>query len=85
MEKADKPIRRYIVKGYVSHPGWSGCAWAYSCKTVEAAERCFAKKSAASDENSNADVVLLIDRLERKVLRAVGTDDPVRAANFYGW
>jgi len=77
--------RRYIVKGYAGHPGWSGCTWANSCVTLQAAEALFAKKASGMQAGAaNADAILLIDRQERRVLKSVGTDDPVKLANAYG-
>jgi len=55
--------RRYIVKGYAGHPGWSGCTWANSCVTLQAAEALFAKKASGMQAGTaNADAILLIDR-----------------------
>jgi len=78
--------RRYIVKGYAGHPGWSGCTWANSCVKLQAAEALFAKKAIGMEAGTaNADAILLIDREERRILKSIGTDDPVRLANSYGW
>ena len=77
--------RRYIVKGYAGHPVWSGCTWANSCVTLQAAEALFAKKASGMQAGAaNADAILLIDRQERRILKSVGTDDPVKLANAYG-
>ena len=74
--------RRYIVKGYASSPTWSGCTWANSCTTLEAAKSLFARKVAAS---GTADVILLIDRQEHQVLESAGSDRPEVVADWYGW
>ena len=76
--------RRYIVKGYASSPTWSGCTWANSCLTLEAAKSLFARKVAASG-SASADVILLIDRQEHQVLGSVGSDRPEVVADCYGW
>ena len=78
--------RRYIVKGYTGSPGGSGCTFAHSCTTFLAAKRCFEKfRDDFQHGRANADVILLIDRQEREVLDSVGTDDPVKIAEFCGW
>src|SRR5262245_16335847 len=77
---------RYVVKAYAGSTGWSGSTFAYACTTLEDAENCFAEK--VSDFEScfaNAEAILLIDRLEHRVLGAAGTNDPVKLADFYGW
>lgn len=78
--------RRFVVKGYASSPGWSGCTFAYACSTLRSAERCFAKKSEQFTRGeANADAILLIDREERSVIAAIGADDPVKVADWFGW
>ena len=78
--------RRYIVKGYAGSPALSGCTWAHSCKTLEAAKALFSKKVAAFEAGTaNADAILLIDRQAHQVLLAVGTDKPKKVADSYGW
>ena len=78
--------RRYIVKGYAGSPAWSGCTWAYSCKTLEAAKALFSKKATAFEAGSaSADAILLIDRQAHQVLLSVGTDKPEKVADSYGW
>ena len=71
--------RRYIVKGYAASPAWSGCTWAHSCKTLEAAKALFSKKAAAFEVGTaSSDAILLIYRQAHQVLLAVGTDKPER-------
>ena len=78
--------RRYIVKGYASSPTWSGCTWAHSCVTLESAKSLYSKKVAAFEAGTaNADAILLIDRQLREVVLSVGTDNPEKVANSYGW
>ena len=78
--------RRHIVKGYGGRPAWSGCTWAHSCKTLEAAKALFSKKAAAFKAGTaSADAILLIDRQAHQVLLSVGTDKPERVADSYGW
>jgi len=78
--------RRYIVKGYASSPTWSGCTWANSCVTLESAKSLYSKKVAAFEAGTaNADAILLIDRQLRQVVLSVGTDNPEKVANSYGW
>ena len=78
--------RRYIVKGYAGSPAWSGCTWAHSCKTLEAAKALFSKKVAAFEAGrASADAILLIDRQAHQVLLSVGTDQPEMAADSHCW
>ena len=78
--------RRYIVKGYASSPTWSGCTWANSSVTLESAKSLYSKKVAAFEAGTaNADAILLIDRQLREVVLSVGTDNPEKVANSYGW
>lgn len=78
--------RRYIVKGYAGSPAWSGCTWAHSCKTLEAAKALFSKKVTAFEAGTaSADAILLIDRQAHQVLHSVGTDKPEKVADSYGW
>ena len=79
-------LRRYIVKGYAGSPAWSGCTWAHSCKTLEAAKALFSKKVTAFEAGrASADAILLIDRQAHRVLLSVGTDMPEKVADSYGW
>jgi hypothetical protein len=78
--------RRYIVKCYAGSPAWSGCTWAQSCKTLEAAKALFSKKIAAFEAGkASADAILLIDRQANQVLLSVGTDKPEKVTYSYGW
>jgi hypothetical protein len=78
-----KGKRRYVVKGYASSPGWSGCTFAHACGTLDSAKKCFEKKKSQFEESVvNADAILLIDRRDQKVLAAVGSSDPEKTANY---
>ena len=76
-----------MVKGYATNPALSGSTtFAYSCTTLEAAEKCFRKMLAKFQaQSANADAILLIDRYEQKILNSVGTEKPQAVANYYGW
>lgn len=78
--------RRYIVKGYAASPTWSGCTWANSCGTLEAAKALYFKKVSAFEAGTaNANAILLIDRQLQVVVLSVGTENPEKVANSYGW
>ena len=75
--------RRFVVKMVTrGSPGWSGTLWAYGSKHLVSAEALFERRES---EVGHCDRLLLIDREERKILRAKGCEDPVRTANWFGW
>ena len=85
-EVEKRNTRRYMVKGYASGPAWSGCTWVHVCTTLEAAEKCFARKTSDFESRlANADAILLIDCEDHKILKSLGTDDPAKVPNWYGW
>jgi hypothetical protein len=72
--------RRFVIKGYGGSSAWFACTFAYSCATLQAAERCFEKvRDKLRDGRANADAILLIDRQKDQVLE--GTTNPTRL----GW
>jgi hypothetical protein len=75
--------RRFLVKMVTwGSPRWSGTLWAYGCKHLVSAEALFERRE--NDVGSGGGL-LLIDRQEGKILRAMGSDDPVMTANWFGW
>jgi hypothetical protein len=71
--------RRFVVKMVTrGSPGWSGTLWAYGCKHLGSAEALFERRES---DVGPGDGLLLIDREEKKILRARGSADPVRTAN----
>lgn len=76
-------MRRYIVKGFAGHPGWSGCIWAVGCSKVQSAESLFERRVAAG--YGSADAIVMIDRESHEVVKAWGTDDPKRLLDTFGW
>jgi len=75
--------RRFVVKMVTrGSPGWSGTLWACGCKHLVSAEALFERRKNAVGAGGG---LLLIDRHERKILRAKGSVDPVRTANWFGW
>ena len=76
-------LRRFVVKMVTrGSPAWSGTLWAYGCKHLASAEALFERRAG---EVGPGDGLLLIDRQERKILRANGSADPVRTASWFGW
>jgi hypothetical protein len=78
--------RRYIVKEVTSSPGWTGTLWGIGCSKLTSAEALFARKveQNKADGMQNSSALLLIDRLERKVLKSEGSKDPIKTARFFG-
>jgi hypothetical protein len=78
--------RRYLVKEVVSTSVWTGVAWAVGCTHLTSAEALFERKVAESkaDSTDQGAAILLIDRVERRVIRSSGTRDPVKAARYFG-
>ena len=54
-------MRRYTVKGFSGHPGWSGCIWAVGCSKVQSAESLFERRVAAG--YGSADFLRAVQRL----------------------
>ncbi len=77
MSKGER--RRYIVKEVTSSPVWTGILWGVGCRRLASAEALFARKVEASkaDGMEGSSAFLLIDRVEGKVLKSVGSPDPV--------
>jgi hypothetical protein len=75
--------RRYVFK-FVTRgsPAWSGKVWAIGCKHLASAEALFDRRR---HEVEPGDALLLIDREAQAVLRAEGTPEPEKVANWYGW
>jgi len=84
MSKGER--RRYIVKEVTSSPAWMGTLWGVGCRHLASAEALFARKVEASkvDRMEGSSALLLIDRVEGKVLRSVGSTDPVTTARSFG-
>ena len=78
--------RRYLVKEVVSTPVWTGVAWAFGCTHLPSAEALFERKVAESkaDRADQGAAILLIDRVERRVIKSTGTRDPAKTARFFG-
>jgi hypothetical protein len=74
------------VKEVVSTPVWTGTAWALGCTRLSSAEALFERKVAESkaDRTGEGAAILLIDRVERRVIRSSGTGDPVKTARYFG-
>jgi hypothetical protein len=80
--------RRYLVKMVtLGSPGWSGRLWGAGCTHLSSAERLFDRRlrDAEADGRFGAgDMLLLIDKESRKLLRAVGTQEIENTARSYG-
>ena len=78
--------RRYTVKEVTSSPAWTGILWSVGCRHLASAEALFARKVEASkaDGMEGSSALLLIDRVEGKVLKSVGSPDPVTTARLFG-
>jgi hypothetical protein len=78
--------RRYVVKEVVSTPGWTGVAWAVGFTRLPSAEVLSERKVAESkaDRTDQGAAILLIDRVERRVIGSSGSRDPVKTARYFG-
>ena len=74
------------MKEVVSSPGWTGVAWAVGCTHLRSAESLFERKVAESeaDRTDQGAANLLIDRVERRVIRSSGSRDPVKTGRYFG-
>lgn len=73
--------RRYVVKLITSgSPAWSGVLWGVGCKYLQSAEILFERRKT---QLADGDALLLIDRQEKIVLKAAGTSDPAKTADWF--
>ena len=74
------------MKEVTASPAWTETLRGVGCNHLVSAETLFARKAAANKaagiEGSTA--LLLIDRVEGKVLKSVGSPDPVTTARSFG-
>jgi hypothetical protein len=78
--------RRYVVKEVTSSPGRTGTLWAVGCTHLASAEALFERKvqESIADGMEGSSAFLLIDRLEKKVLKSVGSRNPIKTARYFG-
>lgn len=74
--------RRYIVKAVTASPAWTGTLWAIGCTHLASAEATFTRKAHEASQSGAA--VLLIDRVEKRLLKWMGTSDPLLTARTFG-